>query len=157
MGRIVNIVKTLYGKVDWTEVRDKLLKLVKIVVTIKENNAKVKFDKKFIKEFSASKYTQSANRKVKNIKANLVDNIVELVENSGHISIEVNNKNKHKTDSGYRWEKYKCLFRFNSLDERGNNISILYSCCIVIRCPNFNEKYIYDIVDIKKETNQSQR
>lgn len=156
MGRIVNIVKTLYGRVDWSVVRKKILKLVKTIITIKENNAKVKFDRKFIKEFTASKYTQSANKKIKNIKANLVDNIAELVENAGHISIEINNKDKHKTDSGYRWEKYKCLFRFNSLDELGNNVSIIYSCCIVIRCPNFKEKYIYDIVDIKKETNQSQ-
>lgn len=156
MGRIVNIVKTLYGRVDWSAARMKLLKLVKNVITIKENNAKVKFDRKFIKEFTASKYTQSANKKIKNIKANLVDNITELVENAGHIFIEINNKDKHRIDSGYRWEKYKCLFRFNSLDELGNNVSIIYSCCIVIRCPNFKEKYIYDIVDIKKETNQSQ-
>ena len=31
-----------------------------------------------------------------------------------------------------------------------------YTCVIVVRCPNYKEMYLYDIVNIKKEADKSQ-
>ena len=156
MGRIIKVVKSIYGKIDWEIIRQQLLRILKKTVIIKENNMLVKFDKRFIKEYTASLYTQRSNKKIKSIKANIAIKIIDLIENSGHIVREENLKSKHKRDAYFGWEKYKCRFKYESKNELGIVMIEYFSCCVVIRCPNINEKYIYDIVDIKKETNQSQ-
>lgn len=31
-----------------------------------------------------------------------------------------------------------------------------FTCAMVVRCPNYKEMYLYDIVNIKKEADKSQ-
>ena len=75
---------------------------------------------------------------------------MEIVENSGNISIEDNKKQKHNIDAYFGFEKYKC--RFVVIDKI-NKKQTVYSCILVVRCPNFKEKYLYDIINIKKAGN----
>lgn len=147
MGKIVNITKTIYGKIDWNIVKNILLSFLGKIICVKENNAKIKIDRKFIKEFLGSKFTISSNKKIRNVKANIASHLMEIIENSGHIQLEKNKKEKHKYDAFMGFEKYKCRFIIEDLQ---NNVKNEYSAIIVVRCPNFKEKYIYDIVDIKK-------
>lgn len=147
MGQIVKIAKTLYGKVNWNIIKPILLNILKKTFKIKENNTEVKIDRKFIKEFIYSKYSTFANIKFKTVKVNLASHIQELIENCGHIEYEENQKIKHNDDASFGFEKYKCRF---ILEDKANNINQEYTCIIVVRCPNFKEKYLYDIIDIKK-------
>ena len=147
MGKIVKITKTIYGKIDWNIVKNILLSFLGKIICIKENNVKIKIDRKFIREFIGSKFTINSNKKIRNVKANIAGHLTEILENSGHIILEKNKKEKHKNDAFMGFEKYKCRFIIEDLQ---NDVKNEYSAIIVVRCPNFKEKYIYDIVDIKK-------
>ena len=125
-------------KIDWGIVKNILISLL---------NTKIKIDKKFIKEFTHSKYSANIDRKLQNVKANIAYYLQEIIENSGHVKSEENTKEKHKLDAYNGFEKYTA--RFVVMDNQ-YNITKEYSCVIVVRCPNYKEKYIYDIVDIKK-------
>lgn len=146
MGKIVKVIKNIYGKVDWEIVRAILYKLLKQKIIIKENNSIIKIDRKFIREYVYSQYSVLAMRKIKNVKANLSYYIKEIVENSGHVLGEQNIKSKHKKDASLGFEKYKSMF----VIEDKNGKKEKFSCTIVVRCPNYKEKFLYDIVDIKK-------
>lgn len=146
MGRVVKIIKTMYGKIDWDIVKTILKKFLDKKFIIKENSAEIRIDKKFIKEYIHSNYTYSAKKKTKKVKANIVISLDQLIIYSGHIREEKNTKAKHNNDASFGFEKYKVKF---SLIDCNDNVEE-YDCTLVIRCPNFKEKYLYDIVDIKK-------
>ena len=147
MGKIVRVIKSVYGKINWGIIKNALTSLLSIKMKVKENNVEIKVDKKFIKEFAHSNYSANINKKLQNVKANLAFHLKEIVENSGHIKKEENAKPKHSIDAHNGFEKYTA--RFIVIDVQ-NNLSKEYSCVIVVRCPNYKERYIYDIVDIKK-------
>lgn len=147
MGKVVNVIKTIYGKIDWGIVKNILISLLNTKIKIKENNFELKIDKKFIREFTHSNYSANIDRKLQNVKANIAYYLQEIIENSGHVKSEENTKEKHKLDAYNGFEKYTA--RFVVMDNQ-YNITKEYSCVIVVRCPNYKEKYIYDIVDIKK-------
>ena len=147
MGKIVKITKTIYGKINWNIIKSILMLFLGKAICVKENNAIIKIDRKFIREFVGSKFTANSNRKIKNVKANIAGHLCEIIENSGHLEIETNKKKKHNVDASVGFEKYKCRF---IIEDVKNNINNEYSAIIVVRCPNFKEKYIYDIVEIKK-------
>ena len=147
MGKIVKITKTIYGKINWDNIKNILLSFLGKVICVKENNAIIKIDRKFVREFIGSKFTINSNRKIKNVKANIASYLCEIIENSGHLEFEINKKKKHNIDASMGFEKYKCRF---VVEDTRNSISSEYSAIIIVRCPNFKEKYIYDIVEIKK-------
>ncbi|MBR1454356.1 MAG: hypothetical protein IJ593_06900, partial [Lachnospiraceae bacterium] len=63
-------------KIDWGIVKNILISLL---------NTKIKIDKKFIKEFTHSKYSANIDRKLQNVKANIAYYLQEIIENSGHV------------------------------------------------------------------------
>lgn len=147
MGKVIKITKTIYGKIDWVKIKNILSSFLGNVICIKENNAKIKIDRKFIKEFVGSKYTINSNKKIRKVKANIAIHLREIIENSGHIKFEKNKKKKHINDAFMGFEKYKCRFIIEDIE---SGIKNEYTAIIVVRCPNYNEKYICDIVEIKK-------
>lgn len=104
-------------------------------------------DKEINEEFTHSNYSANIDRKLQNVKANISYYLKEIIENSGHIKSEENTKEKHNLDAHNGFEKYTA--RFIVMDNQ-YNITKEHSCVIVVRCPNYKERYIYDIVDIKK-------
>lgn len=61
MGKVVKVIKTLYGKIDWGVLKNTLMKLLNLKIVIKESNTVIKFDKKFIREYIHSTYTAYLN------------------------------------------------------------------------------------------------
>lgn len=56
MGKIVRVIKSVYGKINWGIIKNALTSLLSIKMKVKENNVEIKVDKKFIKEFAHSNY-----------------------------------------------------------------------------------------------------
>ena len=156
MGRIIKITKSIIGKFNWKDIKNNLIKYLKKIIVIKENNVEIKIDRKFIKEYLGSQYTAYSSKKIKSIKANMSLHIVDIIENAGHIKKEKNVESKHNIDAWQGFEKYKARFEYVTKDEFNNDISTIYSCILILRCPNTYEKYLYDIVGIKKETSNPQ-
>lgn len=156
MGKVVRIIRRFKGKIDWNIIRGVLASFVGKVIKVKETNESIKIDKKFIKEFASSVYTQKSNQTIKKIKANISPFIKELIESAGHANDEANNESKHNFDARKGWKKYRAMFEIE-LNINGTNELVMqrYSCIIVVRCPNRKEMYLYDITNIKKEADKS--
>ena len=78
MGKIVHVVKTKYGKIDWSIVKGILMHFLNKKIIIKENNVEIKIDRKFVKEYIHSNYSLSAKRKIKNFKERYLYDIVDI-------------------------------------------------------------------------------
>jgi hypothetical protein len=61
--------------------------------------------------------------------------------------------NKHKINAKYGWYRGTVRFTLPTCDDKGNIVGKnVFQGRIIIRCDTDGRKYIYDIIDIKKET-----
>jgi len=87
------------------------------------------------------------------VKANAVQGIPELIEIASGKEYKENYKQKHNKDAKYGWYKYDTKFAlpvFNEFDEleRYN----IFKARLLVRHDRDGKKYLYDLIEIKKET-----
>lgn len=97
-------------------------------------------------EYIYSNYTRWSKTKIKYIKCIISKYINELFTNASSKTFEKNRKEKHNKDAKYGFYKYKV--RFSTID---NKIETIYTCSLLVRNDLNGKKYLYDIIDIKKE------
>ena len=86
-------------------------------------------------------------------KANAVQGLPELIKNSTNKEHTINYKEKHTKDAKYGWYKYNSRFALPVFDEMGNIERYnIFNVIIVVRHDSNGKMYIYDIINIKKET-----
>ena len=157
MSKYIRIIRKYTGKINWKLIKSLLVLLIGKKVVISETKEVIKIDKKFAKEFVSSKYTKGLNNTLKKIKANLSEFIEELIKNASHPKHEDNKETKHNNDAYNGWRKYVSRFTIEVFDANENKMVLQrYTCIMVVRCPNYKEMYLYDIVNIKKEADKSQ-
>ena len=79
--------------------------------------------------------------------------IPELVKIATNITFRENTEQKHNSNAKYGW--YRCTVRFSlpTSDDKGNITGRNhFQGRMIIRCDANGKKYLYDIIDIKKET-----
>lgn len=120
---------------------------------VTSTNDLIKLDKHFIDEYIGSKHTRSLKGTMALIKANIPTVLEDVIENAfDRVYIE-NRKLKHKTFAKKGWYNYKLLIEMPVRNNDGKIISYnVYSLILVVRITNKNDLYLYDIVNIKKET-----
>ena len=140
-------------KIDWDGVEQYLKKYVGESYQIDETDDLVYIGSDFPDEYAHSKYNNRALGTVGKAKANASQVIPELIKIATDISFSENFEQKHSHDAKYGW--YYCIIRFtlpvtnDQKDVIGRNN---FRGRMVIRCNQDGKKYLYDIVDIKKET-----
>lgn len=140
-------------KIDWSGVERYLKKYVGRQYVIDETDDLVFIGLDFPDEYSNSKDSVKALGTVGKAKANASQAIPELIRIASDISFQENLKEKHKTNAKYGW--YRCTVRFTLpvSDDKGNIIGTnAFRGRMIIRCDADGKKYLYDIIDIKKET-----
>lgn len=70
--------------------------------------------------------------------------------NANSKSYEANRKNKHNLDAMYGFYKYEA--KFSIVD---NGKETIYTCSLLVRNDANGKKYLYDILDIKKNNQVS--
>ena len=104
-------------------------------------------------EYSGSKYTHSIKGTNAKAKANAVQGIPEMIEISTGRYFRENNKGKHNWNARNGWYRYDTYF---ALPVYGDNEDIerynVFHASLIIRHANDGKMYLYDILDIKKET-----
>lgn len=107
----------------------------------------------FPDEYANSKYSTKALGTIGKAKANAALVIPELIKIAANYSFKENTESKHDKDAKYGWYRYMVRFTLPISDDKGNVIGKnIFQGKMIIRHAYNGKKYLYDIIDIKKET-----
>lgn len=110
------------------------------------------FYRKFPDEYAGSKYTRAAKGARAKAKANVAQGIREIIEIAVNRTFRENHKGKHGADAGKGWYYYTTRFALPIYDNSRKTTEYnVYTGCLVVNCTSGGKKYLYDLVDIKKE------
>jgi len=168
MKRKINVIEDLDGKkivfihdiifkgkrnIDWKEVKLYLKKYINEFYYIAETGEKIYIGNDLPTEYTGSIYTESLIGRNTKAKANAAQGIPEMIEIADNEDFDKNRKKKHNKDAKYGWYKYDTKFAlpvFNEFDEleRYN----IFKARLLVRHDRDGKKYLYDLIEIKKET-----
>ena len=168
MKRKVNIIEDLDGKktvfihdilfkgkraVKWDEVEKYLRQYVGDICTIDDSNEVIYIGADLPDEYAHSNYThilKGANAKA---KANAAQGLPELIKIADGKKFTENYKVKHNVDAMYGWYRYSSRFALPVFGEDGEITRYnVFNVIMIIRHARDGKKYLYDIINIKKET-----
>ncbi|MBO4458700.1 MAG: hypothetical protein J5802_13370 [Butyrivibrio sp.] len=168
MGRNVYVIKDTDGNnivmindiifkgkrgIKWNEVEEYLRSYVGDFYTIADSNEIVYIGSDLPDEYAHSEYTHILKGANEKAKANAAQGLPELIYTATNVMFTENFKSKHQKDAMYGWYKYESRFAlpiFGSDDEveRYN----VFHVAMIFRHAQDGKKYLYDIMNIKKET-----
>ena len=115
--------------------------------TIAEDGEKIYIGRDLPDEYAYSQYTARLKGSATKAKANTVQAVPELIQISENSSYIENKNQKHNLDAKYGWYRYDLRFANDNEVERYN----VYKVRMIIRCDADGKKYLYDMINIKKE------
>ena len=138
-------------KIDWNDVKEYLKKYIGDFCIIAETKDVIYLGKDLADEYTGSKYTRAM--KGANAKANAVQGLPEMVEISSGKHFRENTSQKHNKNAALGWYRYDSRFAlpvYNEYEEieRYN----IFHASMLIRHDQNGKKYLYDVIDVKKET-----
>ena len=104
-------------------------------------------------EYSGSKYTHSIKGTNAKAKANAVQGIPEMIEIAVGKHFRENKESKHWRNAMYGWYRYDSRFAIPVYrdDEEVERYNI-FRASLIVRYSEDGKLYLYDVIDIKKET-----
>jgi transcriptional regulator with XRE-family HTH domain len=107
-------------------------------------------------EYSGSNYTKHIKGTIAKAKANAAQAIPEMIEIATSKTFEDNKKNKHSRHAKNGWYRYDTRFALPVYDENGEVERYnVFSARLLIRHASSGKMYLYDVLEIKKETSKS--
>ena len=168
MERNVNIVKDVNGNniviindirfkgkrsVKWDDVKAYLEDFVGEFYEIADTKDIVYIGSDLPDEYTSSKYTFSLKGTAAKAKANAVQGIPEILEIAVGKKFEQNRKTKHQWNARNGWYRYDSRFALPVFAENGEVERYnVFHASMLIRHANDGKLYLYDILEIKKET-----
>ena len=168
MERNVRIVKDVEGNkiviindirfkgrqsIEWDEVETYLKRFIGEVHMIESTNDMVYIGVDLPEEYAHSNYTitlKGANAKA---KANAVQGIPEIIEIAINKAYKENFKEKHNKDAKYGWYRYDSRFALPVFGRLGEVEKYnVFKVIMIVRHAENGKLYLYDIMNIKKET-----
>ncbi len=151
--KINKLIISSKKRINWKVVEEYLKKYDNTVVIIEETTESVNIDKHFIDEYVGSKYTRSLKGTNALVKANIPIILEEIIKNS-YNKRHIDDYNfKHKSFAKGGWNRYDSNIL---MPIRNDNKEIIgyseYKVTLVVRVIKNNKLYLYDIINIKKET-----
>ena len=139
--------------IDWKEVRAYLKEYVGDFYKVASTGDVIYIGSDLPSEYSGSKYTHSIKGTRAKAKANAAQGIPEMIEIALGKHFRVNKESKHWRNAMYGWYRYDSRFaipvyRDNEEMERYN----IFQASLIVRYSEDGKLYLYDIIDIKKET-----
>lgn len=141
--------------IDWKEVEKYLKRYVGKIVEVTDTGDVVYIGSDFPDEYANSNYTKNLRGAYAKVKANMAQGIKELIQSGENKRWIKNYKKKHNRDARNGWYYYRLRF---ALPVMGENEEIktfnIYQAVLLVRSAKDDKLYLYDIVDIKKETSK---
>lgn len=141
--------------VNWKEVREYLKEYVGDFYTIAATGDVIYIGSDLPKEYTGSKYTNSMRGTNAKAKANAATGIPELIEIAVGKHFRTNKEDKHKRDGKNGWYRYDSRFALPVYGDGEVERYNVFHASMLIRHSNDEKMYLYDIIDIKKETSNS--
>ena len=142
--------------VKWSDVEKYLRQYVGDFYQIAETEDIIYIGTDLPDEYTGSNYTKRIKGTIAKAKANAAQAIPEMIEIATSKSFEDNKKNKHSRHAKNGWYRYDTRFAVPVYDENGDVERYnLFSARLLIRHASSGKMYLYDVLDIKKETSKS--
>ena len=139
--------------VNWDDVKTYLIEHVGEIYTITESGDVVYLGKDLPDEYTGSDYTYLLKGTVAKAKANASQGLGEMLEIATNRSFTPNRKEKHNIDAANGWYRYESRFALPVYGDNGEvdryNVFRVY---MIVRHDLNGKKYLYDVINIKKET-----
>ena len=139
--------------VDWNDVKAYLEEYVGQFYQIASSEDIIYIGNKLPDEYTGSKYTHGLKGTAAKAKANAAQGIPELIEIATDKHFKENQGEKHRWSARYGWYRYNSRFALPVYSEDGNVERYnTFHASLLIRHDNDGKMYLYDVIDIKKET-----
>lgn len=168
MNRNVTIAKDSAGKnivvihdirfrgkrmIDWNEVKDYLKPYVGDFYKIADTKDIIYIGNDLPDEYTGSNYTYSLKGTAAKAKANASQGIPEMLKIASGKHFRPNSGNKHRRNATYGWYRYDSRFALPIYRDDGQIVRYnTFHASMLIRHARDGKIYLYDIIDIKKET-----
>ncbi|MDO5423362.1 MAG: hypothetical protein Q4F41_06515 [Eubacteriales bacterium] len=155
---IQNIAFKGKRKINWKDVENYLRDYIGNFYEIHQTGDTIYISKDFPDEYTNSKDTQRLKGALAKAKANAAQGIPELIQAASNQSFKKNLAEKHKKDAKFGWYRYDSHVALPVWGENGTIDKYnIFHVRILIRHADDGKKYLYDIVNIKKETSTPPR
>jgi transcriptional regulator with XRE-family HTH domain len=156
-GRKIVVIHDIQFKgkrsIDWKVVRGYLQQYVGEIYTIAETDDIIYIGSDLPGEYSGSVYTNKLKGTAAKAKANASQGIPELIETATGKHFRDNKGEKHQWNARFGWYRYDSRFALPVYDDSGEIERYnVFHASLLIRHANDGRMYLYDIIDIKKET-----
>ena len=168
MERKVNVVEDLDGNkivvihdivfkgkrmMEWKDVEQYLKQFVGKTYVIEDTGDLVYIGPDLPDEYAHSNYTKLLRGANAKAKANAAQGIPELIEIATAKAHKDNYKEKHNRDAKYGWYKYTSRFALPVYcsEEEIDRYNV-FQVIMIVRHAEDEKMYLYDIMNIKKET-----
>ena len=141
---------------DWEAVEKYLKQYVGDVYRIAEDKEMIYIGTELPGEYAGSTYTKSLKGANAKAKSNAVQILPEMIEIASDGVFENNRKAKHGRDAKNGWYRYDTRFAVPVFNDAGELERYnIFKGRLLIRHASSGKKYLYDILEIKKETSKS--
>ena len=139
--------------VNWDDVEKYLRQYVGEFYTIAETKDIIYIGMDLPSEYTGSVYTRRLKGTVAKAKANATQGIPEMIEIAVGKHYRENQGDKHRWNARFGWYRYNSAFALPVYDEKGQIQRYnVFHASLLIRHANDGKMYLYDVIDIKKET-----
>ena len=139
--------------IKWNEVKEYLMQFIGEFFTIEETADIIYIGKDLPDEYTGSNYTFKLKGTLAKAKANAAQGIPEMIEISEGKSFRVNRDGRHIRNARFGWYRYNSRFALPVYDENGNIERYnIFHASMLVRHAADGKMYLYDILNIKKET-----
>ena len=139
--------------IDWDEIEQILRQFIGEYYEIAETAEKVYIGSDFPDEFTHSKYTKAIKGANEKAKANVITAIGELIQIADNKAEFPDYDRRHGNKAKNGWYRYDTRFGIPVYSELGEIERYnIFRARMLVRCDENNKLYLYDVVQIKKET-----
>ena len=154
--KLVQIDEIIFmGKqnIDWKGVEKYLKKYIKEFYEITETKDVIYIGSELPDEYTNSKYSLKLKGALAKAKANAAQAIPEMIQISTNKVLRENLEDKHKQNAKLGWYRFDTRFSIPVCDNQGTVLRYnVFHARLIIRHAANNKKYLYDVINIKKET-----
>ncbi len=139
--------------IDWDEVEQYLKQYIGELVGIAENKEIIYICSDLPDEYTGSDYTAKLKGTLAKAKANAAQGLPEIVKIAENKRFKKNLAKKHDKNARFGWYRYDSRFALPVFDDYGEVLRYnVFHAEIVIRHAEDKKLYLYDMINIKKET-----
>ena len=151
---LINDVRFKGKREDWKLVEEYLKDYIGEFYEIEETSEKVFISASFPDEYANSESRirlKGANAKAKANASQAVPELIKIATNRRYSS---NKKRKHEHDAKYGWYRYDVRIALPVYDDKTGKVGRynIFKAVMLVRHAEDDQKYLYDFLEIKKET-----